>query len=240
MKERTSRSLIMGFVVGLLLVVTVAVGLVFVRSGRGQSAGPEAWAVPNPRIKPRPAPPPAPALSTQPQDATVVARFGNQWTPVPLDPSPELRALIYDSVDRWREEDMIGVWPKIDPSSGFRFDLDGDGHDEYFIGVGSGVTGNINWAIFADRPARYLDEAFGAHVFIHARTGQWSPITSWVRMGADQAIVTRLVIGEGTREQLIEDPSADGRPFLRRMGMPPCGRAGSRPLDVSERNCHAD
>ena len=227
---------------GLLLIVGVAVRTGVMRVGHSEIVVSEAPSVGAPRTESpradRPADTPTPALSTQPQDATVVAHFGNQSTMVPLGPSPELRTLIDDLVNDWKKNGMVGVWPTVDPLRGFRFDLDRDGHDEYFIRAGGGVTGNLNWEIFSDRPARYLGEAFGAHVFIHARTGHWSPITSWARMGSYQAIVTRLVIGEGTREEIIEDPSVDGRPFLRRMGLPPCGNGGRRHLDSSERNCH--
>jgi hypothetical protein len=214
-----------GFVFALLLVMA-ALGVSAVRLG-GSPGGP--------KPPDRPARVVAPALNTEPQDLTVVARFGGRSANVPLDPTPELRKLITSLVERLKAEGAIGAWPEVDPSRGFRFDLDGDSRDEYFVGIGGGATGNTSWAIFADKPAKYLGEAFGAYVFIHARTARWSPITSWARMGSDQAMVTRLVVGEPPQERLIEDSSGDGRPFLRLMGLPPCG---SRGLDVSDRNCH--
>ena len=73
-------------------------------------------------------------------------------------------------------------------------------------------TDNGVHGIFSDAPARYLGGFMAAHVFIHQRTSHWSPLSTWTRFGATEAVVEQLEFVEGqyrsTGERLIEDSAA--------------------------------
>jgi hypothetical protein len=197
------------------------------------------------------------------QDPTLVARFGVTWATEPLHPSPELGQLINSEFAKQLKYEGLDI-RTIGTFDGFRIDLDGDAKDEYFVEFTRSATGNCVWGIFSDQPARFRGALFAKYFFIHARVGAWSPISYWVRNGATDAEVGREEFRQGhytdgVARRLIHDfgcvaiagpagSEACGRPFLERMGVPPCTRVpysapfvdrlhGPPPVD---RNCYVD
>jgi hypothetical protein len=134
---------------------------------------------------------------------------------------------------------------KTEVFSGFRFDLDGDGRDEYFVEVDQSATGNCNWAIYSDQPARFRGLFFAKYFFVHARTGRWSAISTWTRQGWQEAGLDRLEFRQGQYTAVSESIVADnrpagGRPFLDRMGMPRCVAWPFLPNGLRATNCYDD
>jgi hypothetical protein len=166
-------------------------------------------------------------------DPTVVARFGGSAPEVTLAPSAELQVIIKREKARQLAYDGGGARP-TEPYTGFRFDLDGDGHDEYFIHFSASATGNSVWGIFSDEPARFRGGVFAKYFFVHRRTGPWSSISTWVRNGWEEAVVAQSNFRAGEyrdgrtridRTECTDDGPGDRtcrRPFLERMGLTKC------------------
>jgi hypothetical protein len=104
-----------------------------------------------------------------------------------------------------------------------KYDLDRDGHDEYFVPTVCGATGNCEWGVFRLSPTRALGQLTGDRVYI---TGdrRWPQITTYDRFGLGKGEVHEYEFRSGkyfaVTDRMVEDDENNG--FLKRMGDPRC------------------
>jgi hypothetical protein len=151
----------------------------------------------------------------------VVAKFGGECRGDSFNPSPRLRKLISDSADR------ASLFAKLpDGEAAFAYDLNGDGHNEYFVRLACGGTGNCQWGIFSTQPARLWGVITGWFFFVQKRSGSWSRLTTYTRMGGDEGIIDRFAYRRGkyarVSTRVEHGHPGNWQPFLKRMGLPKC------------------
>ena len=151
----------------------------------------------------------------------VVASFGGECAGASFQPSPKLASLI-----RGLKENKRNACDSKFCEGVFAYDLNGDGRQEYFVRLTCGATGNCTWGIFSDRRARLLGTFTAWFFYIHRRTGSWSALSGYIRMGGDDGVIVRLRNRRGVYVQISERNdrgySGNYHPFLGRMGVPKC------------------
>jgi hypothetical protein len=157
--------------------------------------------------------------------SSVVAKFGGECHGSSFKPSPRLRTLISETADR------ASLFAKLpDGETAFAYDLNGDGHNEYFVRLACGATGNCQWGIFSTQPARLRGIITAWFFYVHKRSGSWSTLTTYIRMGGDEGIIDRFAYQRGQYVRLSTRVEhgypGNWQPFLKRMGLPKCGDSG--------------
>jgi hypothetical protein len=159
------------------------------------------------------------AVATRP--APVVAKFGGECEGTPFQPSPKLASMIRRIK---RSERQPCDWKFCDGV--FAYDLNGDGRREYFVRMACGATGNCQWGIFSDGPARFHGSFTAWFFYIHRRSPSWSSLSTYTREGGDQGVIATLRNRRGlyvqTSERTEHGYQGNDQPFLRRMGVPKC------------------
>ena len=153
--------------------------------------------------------------------ARVVAKFGGECAGANFNPTPKLAALIRRvKLRQQRPCDSEFC------SRAFRFDLNADGRNEYFVRLSCGATGNCTWGIFSDRPARLRGVISAWFFYVHRRKDSWNTLTTYTRVGGDEGVIATLHNRRGTYVQTSERTERgdyrDPQPFLTRMGVPKC------------------
>jgi hypothetical protein len=153
---------------------------------------------------------------------TVAASFGGECKGTKYNFSAQLKKLI--SQQRQLEDtscDDGGWWCE----NAFAYDLNGDGRKEFFVRLRCGGTGNCLYGIFSNRPAKLLGTFTAWFFFIHKRTGSWSRISTYTRVGGSEGVITFL---NYRRQKYYETAGRTERvvtgrkTFYERMGLPDC------------------
>ncbi|MBC7930585.1 MAG: hypothetical protein H7Z38_08445 [Rubrivivax sp.] len=161
------------------------------------------------------------AFGERPKTTRVVAKFGGECEVAPFRHSARLERLIKKA-----KRDALLPCDTAFCDGAFAYDLNGDGKDEYFVRLWCSATGNCTWGIFSDNPAR-LRGVFSAWFFyIHRRTGSWSTLSTYTRLGGDRGVIAAFANRRGmyiqTSRRIEEGDYRDPQPFLTRMGVPNC------------------
>jgi hypothetical protein len=155
----------------------------------------------------------------------VVARFGGECHGDSFNSSPRLRRLISESAER------ASLFAKLpDGEAAFTYDLNGDGHNEYFVRLACGGTGNCDWGIFSTQPARLRGVISAWFFYVHKRLGSWSGLSTYTRMGGDDGTIDRFAYHRGkyvrVSTRVEQGHPGNWQPFLKRMGLPKCADSG--------------
>jgi hypothetical protein len=153
--------------------------------------------------------------------SSVVAKFGGECRGDSFNPAPGLRKLISESA---AHASLVAKLP--DGETAFAYDLNGDGRNEYFVRLACGGTGNCEWGIFSTKPAQLRGVITAWFFYVHKRTGSWSGLTTYTRMGGDEGIIDTFAYRRGkyvlASERKEHGYPGNWQPFLKRMGLPKC------------------
>ena len=154
----------------------------------------------------------------------IVSRFTANCTSTKAFHRTILAPVIADAMARHRD-DGVAVWG----DRAFVFDLNADGHPEYFIPLSCGATGNCIWALVGGEPAKLLDELSAEAIFIHARNeaNPWSVVTAYTRSGLPSGVVEQHGFDrQKGRYSKVFEQNVDGivsEAFRAGIGWPTCG-----------------
>ncbi|MCU1438921.1 MAG: hypothetical protein JWP66_2008 [Naasia sp.] len=117
--------------------------------------------------------------------AKVVAAFGSQCA-TDIFPKQQLRGSIKQA--RFQLKDAVSH-PE-DGKFAVAYDLNGDGHKEYFVWLkDTGIGDNVYWGVFALKPARFLGVIFAEHIFIRRRVDGWAALTASSHLSSSDSLV---------------------------------------------------
>jgi len=122
--------------------------------------------------------------------AKPLVQFSFACTKETLYPNKKLDRLVRPLIEK-------ADTPIVYGDRAFKFDLNGDKVDEFFVPIECGVIDFCWWGIFSVNPARVLGFVGGSTIYIHKRVGLWSQLTVVTDEGVSDGRISKYHFRNG-------------------------------------------